>query len=118
MRLKPGLEFHNGKPVTADDVVYSFERILDPKTGAAGVDLLSDLSPGGIKKVDDLTVQFTLDRPNAIFWEALAFYSNAIVPVGYDPKGDDGPDRHRPVDHRDLRPRRAGGLQGQPELLG
>ncbi|MBN2205507.1 MAG: ABC transporter substrate-binding protein [Thermoleophilia bacterium] len=90
VRLKPDLVFHNGKTVTADDVVASYLRILDPKTGAAGVDLLSDLSPSGIKKLDDLTVQFTLDRPNAIFWESLAFFCNAIVPEGYDPKVDTG----------------------------
>ena len=32
-------------------------------------------------------MEFTLDRPNAIFWEALAFFRNGIVPVGYDPQG-------------------------------
>ena len=86
VRLKQGLEFHNGKTVTADDVVFTFERILDPKTGAAGADQLRDLSPGNTKKIDDLTVTFKLDRPNAVFWEALAFFPNGIVPVGYDPK--------------------------------
>ena len=40
VRLKPDLVFHNGKTVTADDVVSSYRRILDPKTRAAGVDLL------------------------------------------------------------------------------
>ena len=87
--------------MTADDVVFTYERILDPKTGAAGVDQLRDLSPGNIKKLDDLTVRFTLDRPNAVFWEALAFFPNGIVPVGYDPKIErQGLHRHRPVDHR------------------
>jgi peptide/nickel transport system substrate-binding protein len=85
VRLKKGLEFGNAKSVTADDVVFSYERILNPKTGAAGVDQLRDLKSGNIKKIDDLTVKFVLDRPNAIFWEALAFFCNAIVPTGYDP---------------------------------
>lgn len=91
VRLKPGLEFSNGKTVTADDVTWSYKRILDPKTAAAGVDLLRGLSPSNIKKLDDRTVRFTLDKPNAIFWESLAFFCNAIVPVGYDPtKGVQG----------------------------
>jgi len=90
VRLKPDLVFHNGKAVTADDVVWSYERILNPKTGAAGVDLLGDLSPGNTKKLDERTVQFTLDRPNAIFWESLAFFCNAIVPVDYDPSTTTG----------------------------
>ena len=86
VKLKQGLEFHNGKTVTADDVIFTYERVLNPKTAAAGVDQLRDLSPGNVKKLDDLTVRFTLDRPNAVFWEALAFFPNGIVPVGYDPK--------------------------------
>jgi peptide/nickel transport system substrate-binding protein len=90
VRLKPDLVFHNGKSVTADDVVFTFERILNPKTRAAGADQLRDLSPGNTKKLDDLTVRFTLDRPNAVFWEALAFFPNGIVPVGYAPKGEKG----------------------------
>jgi peptide/nickel transport system substrate-binding protein len=85
VRLKKGLEFGNAKSVTADDVIFSYERILNPKTGAAGVDQLRDLKSGNIKKVDDLTVKFVLERPNAIFWEALAFFCNCIVPTGYDP---------------------------------
>ncbi|HQJ27246.1 MAG TPA: ABC transporter substrate-binding protein [Thermoleophilia bacterium] len=90
VRLKSGLVFHDGKPVTADDVVFTYKRILDPKTNASGADQLSDLSASGIKKLDDLTVRFTLDRPNAVFWEALAFFPNAIVPVGYSPRVGEG----------------------------
>lgn len=90
VRLKSGLVFHDGKPVTADDVVFTYKRILDPKTNASGADQLSDLSPSGIEKLDDLTVRFTLDRPNAVFWEALAFFPNAIVPVGYSPRVGEG----------------------------
>lgn len=88
VRLKQGLEFHNGKSVTADDVIFTYERILDPKTGAAGKDQLRDLKSGNIKKVDDLTVKFVLSQPNAVFWEAIAFFPNGIVPVGYSPKMD------------------------------
>ena len=87
VKLKSGLTFHNGQPVTADDVVYSYQRILDPKTAAIGATGLADLKPSNIKKVDDLTVTFTLDAPSVIFFEQLAYYNNAIVPAtGYDPK--------------------------------
>src|SRR6202042_969033 len=34
VKLRPGVTFHNGKPFTADDVVYTYLRILDPKEGA------------------------------------------------------------------------------------
>jgi len=87
VRLKPGLEFHNGKTVTADDVVYTFKRILDPDNPKINASMLSDLPVSGIKKLDELTVRFTLDSANAAFPDALANYNSAIVPVGYDNKG-------------------------------
>ena len=90
VKLKSGLTFSDGKSVTADDVVFSFQRILDPKTAAIGKETLTGLKPSGIKKIDDLTVQFSLDQTNVIFFEALAYYNNAIVPVGYAPKGMNG----------------------------
>ena len=64
VKLKSGLLFHNGKSVTADDVVYSFQRILNPKTVATGASSLAGLKATGIKKIDDLTVTFELDSPN------------------------------------------------------
>src|ERR671930_2567242 len=36
IRLKPGLTFHNGKPVTAEDVIFSLRRIIDPKSPKVG----------------------------------------------------------------------------------
>ena len=89
-KLKSGLTFHDGSPVNADAVVYSFERIMDPKNPGLAAAQLRGLTPGGTKKVDDLTVTFNLKEANVIFPEALATYSAAIVPVGYDPKGGEG----------------------------
>jgi peptide/nickel transport system substrate-binding protein len=90
VKLKPDLVFHDGTPVNADAVVYSFERIMDPKNPGLAAQQLRGLAPGGTKKIDDLTVTFELSEANAIFPEALATYSAAIVPVGYDPKGGNG----------------------------
>ena len=89
-KLKPDLVFHDGTPVNADAVVYSFERIMNPKNPGLAAAQLKGLAPGGTKKVDDLTVSFELTEANAIFPEALSAYSAAIVPVGYDPKGGEG----------------------------
>jgi peptide/nickel transport system substrate-binding protein len=90
VRLKPDLVFHDGSPVNADAVVYSFERIMNPKNPGLAANQLRGLKPGGTKKMDDLTVRFELTEANAIFPEALATYSAAITPVGYAPKGGKG----------------------------
>ena len=86
VKLRQGLEFHDGKTVTADDVVFSFLRIIDPKAPKTGAASLALLKSSGIRKVDDLTVEFTLTQPNAVFAEALGYYINCILPVGFDPK--------------------------------
>ncbi|MBI3991860.1 MAG: ABC transporter substrate-binding protein [Candidatus Lambdaproteobacteria bacterium] len=65
-KLKQGSKFHDGSEVTADDVVYSTERIFGVGKGAASL-FTRMLSPGSTKAVDKYTVQFTLSKPSAIF---------------------------------------------------
>lgn len=64
VKLRDGATFHDGKPVTADDVVFSFERVLatDPKvlTNAFFASWLA-----GVTKVDDKTVKVSLKFPFA-----------------------------------------------------
>ncbi len=74
--LRDGVEFHNGREMTADDVVYSFERIIS--AGGAFSARFSDVE--SIEAVDDLTVTFTLSRPFAPFLSVLATTKSAIVP--------------------------------------
>jgi peptide/nickel transport system substrate-binding protein len=83
--LKDGIKFSNGNDVTADDVVYSFQRMLDPDLsvyGGSNMRLWMDLT--GITKVDDRTVELKLKQPVSNFKEALCAYVCAIVPVGYE----------------------------------
>ena len=118
VRLKPDLEFSNGKTVTADDVVFSYQRILDPKTGAAGVDLLRGLSPDNVKKMDERTVQLHSGHAERHLLGVACLLLQRGRACGVRSLHGGGADRHRPLDHRDLRGRRAGGVQGQPQLLG
>ena len=64
IRLKSGITFHDGKPLTADDVIYTINRAAaDPANGANIFTQPYDVK--GIKKLDDLTLQLPLTRPIA-----------------------------------------------------
>ena len=70
-------KFQNGDPVTADDVVFTFDRIRDPKTGATFAGLFKVLD--AVKAVDAATVQFVLKAPTAPFLDYLALPESAVV---------------------------------------
>ena len=82
IRLKKGIEFHNGKTVTADDLVYSWQRMSDPAAKHSKA-LRPFLTPAGVSKVDNRTVKLTLLQANADFMVTLATYTSTVVPVGY-----------------------------------
>ncbi len=84
VRLRQGVEFHNGKTLTADDAIASIQRLIDPKRSAAASSL-ADIDPQGFKKLDDRTFIIQLNQPFAAFDIQLGQYGNGIVPVGYDP---------------------------------
>src|SRR3954469_16519872 len=86
VRLKQGVEFHNGKTVTADDVIFSLRRITDPKDPKVGNSSISYIDRDNLKKIDERTVRIPLKLTNAAFPDDLGQYFNAIVPTDYDPK--------------------------------
>ncbi len=59
--IREGATFHNGSPVTTEDVVYSFSRVMDP----ANKSLFSQFIPfiADVKAVDATTVEFALKYP-------------------------------------------------------
>ena len=86
IKLRKGVKFHDGTPLTADDVIASFKRMLDPSKKTTGKSLRSTLKPEGLVKIDDLTVQFNLYAPNVLFLDQIAAYTRAISKAGYDGK--------------------------------
>lgn len=68
--LRDGAVFHDGSPVTPEDVVFSFERVLDP----ANASLYSQFIPfiEGVEAKDDTTVTFSLAHPTGVFAERLS----------------------------------------------
>ena len=65
-KLRQGVKFHDGSEMTADDVVYSIERMLATKKGASSL-FLPIIDPGSTKAPDKYTIVFTLKAPSAIF---------------------------------------------------
>lgn len=63
--LRDDAQFSNGRAFTADDVVFTYERMLDPETGSGNAYKIAGVT--AVEAVDDHTVQFTLDAPNAAF---------------------------------------------------
>jgi peptide/nickel transport system substrate-binding protein len=81
--LRHGVKFHSGREMTADDVVYSFDRILG-KTSAGNIGALGSKSSyygdvTGVTAADPYTVEFTLKKPNAAFLSSLTSNYGAIV---------------------------------------
>ena len=87
-KLRQGVKFHNGKVMTAGDVVATFDRLADPEMGSNALSVFSGmLSKGGTRKVDDYTVEFHLDAANGNFPYAVSTdnYNSVIIPADSTP---------------------------------
>jgi peptide/nickel transport system substrate-binding protein len=86
VRLRKGLEFHNGKTITADDVIFSVLRLSDPKLASPYANLIGAVDRNRVVKLDDRTVRIG-------FRDGLGFVPlpdtwvnfGGIVPTDYDP---------------------------------
>ena len=88
--LRKDVKFHNGDVFTADDLIYTFDRMLNPDTKALNTDFLDMIagaqdrmdgkatSTSGLKKIDDNTVEITLAAPFAPFLANLATPAGSI----------------------------------------
>lgn len=83
IKLRKGVEFHNGKPLTPEDVVWSIERQLNPKVAsAAAVRAAMSLSPHSAKASGKSTVILNLTRADSQLPYLLSRPFLAIVPAG------------------------------------
>jgi ABC-type dipeptide transport system, periplasmic component len=76
--LRKGVKFHNGREMTADDVQYSLNRILDPKTASPGRSYISLVT--AVDVVDKYTVKLHLSSPLASLLDGLTSNNCSIVP--------------------------------------
>jgi peptide/nickel transport system substrate-binding protein/oligopeptide transport system substrate-binding protein len=88
--LRANVKFHNGQTLKADDVLFTFDRMLDPATKALNTDFLDMIagagdrmdgkasSVSGLKVINDSTIQITLGKPFAPFLANLATPAGSI----------------------------------------
>lgn len=81
-------KFHNGDPVTAEDVKYTYERILAPDSKATFKTELSIIS--SIEVIDEKTITFNLSEPSAPFIHYTALPESVVVSKSYtEENGED-----------------------------
>lgn len=102
LTLRKDVKWHSGRPLTADDVLWNFEHILDPATGSSSIGLVKSYlleeyetgekdedgkakkstrlwAPNAIEKIDDRTVRLNLKTGQVAVPEHLFHYTNAIL---------------------------------------
>jgi peptide/nickel transport system substrate-binding protein len=87
IRLRKGVNFHNGKECTADDLIFSINRVVNPKSPGVAANALKGINAAGMKKLDRYTVSVPFAAPYSTFVQTLANSTTVfIVPVGFNPK--------------------------------
>jgi peptide/nickel transport system substrate-binding protein/oligopeptide transport system substrate-binding protein len=91
-KLLKGVKFHNGREMTAEDVKYSIDRVVNPTTQSPGQGFFGSIKGyeeaaagkadglSGITVVNPLTVKFELTRPDATFLHVMAINFSHVVP--------------------------------------
>src|SRR5256886_15078529 len=77
VKIRSGVKFQNGDPLTSADVKYTFDRIIDTKTAAVARSFFTDVST--ISAPDESTVVFDLKTPNAALLAYMAHPNTGIV---------------------------------------
>ena len=80
-KLRPGVKFHNGDPLTSKDVKFSIERTYDPNAKTLVATVFTTIEK--IDTPDDTTVVFTTKQPDPLLPARLGFYGGQILPEKY-----------------------------------
>lgn len=81
-KLREGVTFHNGNPLTAEDVVFTFNRLMDPDAGSVWASQYEPVD--SVEATDELTVTFNLNQSYGPFLSVLTSGYSAILPNSPD----------------------------------
>jgi oligopeptide transport system substrate-binding protein len=109
--LRTNAVFSDGKPITAEDFVWSWRRVLDPETACEYASVLfhvrggeefatgklDDFEQVGIRALDRLTFQVELNEPTPFFLDLCGFHTLAVVPRQAIEKHGDAWLKQRPL---------------------
>jgi len=76
-KLKRGVTFHDGKPFTADDVVFNWEYSKNPETAAVTSGVYTNIK---VEKLDDFTVKIVFPKPTPFWAEPFVGVTGMIIP--------------------------------------
>jgi peptide/nickel transport system substrate-binding protein len=76
-KLKKGVTWHDGKPFTADDVVFTWAYAKDPATAATTTGSYKDVT---VEKIDDYSVKVIFDKPTPFWADAFVGTNGMIIP--------------------------------------
>jgi peptide/nickel transport system substrate-binding protein len=80
LKLRPDVTWHDGKPFTADDVIYTLQEMNDAKHISHSS--ITNIKLGDVKKLNDLTLQIPLKAPNARLFDSFVQQNTVIVQDG------------------------------------
>ncbi|CAG7653478.1 ABC transporter substrate-binding protein [Paenibacillus allorhizosphaerae] len=86
--LRKGVQFHHGRELTADDVRYTFERLMKRAKGSLYSWVLQQIE--SVEAVDPITIRFKLTEPNELFLQFAGTSRASIVPADSCEEAGDG----------------------------
>ena len=75
--LKKGVAWHDGKPFTADDCLFTWEYVADPATASTNIGSYKDIK---VKKVDSHTIRISFQRPTPFWADAFCGVRGMVIP--------------------------------------
>ena len=86
IRIKPGLEFHHGKSIGADDMLFSVLRLTDPKLASPFAGLVGAIDRNALRKLDERTIEIRFKEGQSFYpLDETLISFGGIVPTDYDP---------------------------------